>query len=349
MSKTKGIYKRPDTKFWWIDYMGPDGVRRQESTRTTSKTEALYILSCRRKTVMEGKVPEVKRIKNIPLKAFSGQYLTWAERQRSIESKRWLIKGLLKEFGNLSLNKFNTQLIEQYQSKRLKEGKKPATVNRALATLKHMFTKAVEWEMADDEVLKKVRRVKLLPENNRRLRFLSMEESRKLIEACSPHLKPIVVTALNTGMRKGEILGLAWERVDLTHGFILLDITKNGERREIPINMTLRTAFEERAISNLNGSPYVFCDKEGKPYDDVKRSFASACKKAKIKDFHFHDLRHTFASQLVMKGVDITTVKELLGHKTLTMTLRYAHLAPSHKVKAVEKLDLVANITGVAD
>ncbi len=86
-------------------------------------------------------------------------------------------------------------------------------------------------------------------------------------------------------------------------------------------------------------SPYVFVDGEGKRYKDVKCSFGSACRRAGIKDFRFHDLRHCFASHLVMAGIDITTVKELLGHKTLTMTLRYAHLAPSHKVKAVNILD----------
>ena len=83
--------------------------------------------------------------------------------------------------------------------------------------------------------------------------------------------------------------------------------------------------------------------KTGKPYQDVKRSFKSACRRAGIKDFHFHDLRHTFASHLVMAGVDITTVKELLGHKTINMTMRYAHLAPSHKVKAVDMLDSTIN------
>src|SRR3972149_10943737 len=90
--------------------------------------------------------------------------------------------------------------------------------------------------------------------------------------------------------------------------------------------------------------PYVFYEPtKGKPYQDVKRSFKTALRKAKIRDFHFHDLRHTFASHLVMAGVDITTVKELLGHKTLTMTLRYSHLAPSHKVKAVDILDNTLN------
>lgn len=227
--------------------------------------------------------------------------------------------------------------VEKWQTEKMTVNK-PATVNRLLATLKHMFTKAVEWEMVEEEALKKVRRVKLLPENNRRLRYLSKEECQALINSCSPHLKPIIVTALNTGMRREEILSLEWEKhIDLRHGFILLDITKNGERREIPINQTVREALQG-LIRGIN-SPYVFIDEKGARYKDVKKSFHSACRRAGIKDFTFHDLRHTFASHLVMAGIDITTIKELLGHKTLTMTLRYAHLAPSHKVSAVEILD----------
>ena len=224
--------------------------------------------------------------------------------------------------------------------------------------------------MVEEESLKRVRHVKLLPENNRWLRYLSKKECKALINACSPHLRPIVITALNTGMRKEEILSLEWERhIDLRHGFIFLDKTKNGERRETPINQTLREALQ--GIVRRIDSPFAFVDKEGKRFQDVKRSFATALKKAEvercpecnqerqktdtkepgncpscgvkmerrgIKDFRFHDLRHTFASHLVMAGIDITTVKELLGHKTLTTTLRYAHLAPAHKVKAVEAL-----------
>ena len=122
----------------------------------------------------------------------------------------------------------------------------------------------------------------------------------------------------------------------------MLDITKNGERREIPINNTLRASLQ--SITRRIDVPYVFYDKTtGEPYRYIKRSFNTACRRAGIRDFRFHDLRHTFASHLVMAGVDITTVKELLGHKSLTMTLRYAHLAPSHKVKAVGVLDGVIN------
>jgi len=180
------------------------------------------------------------------------------------------------------------------------------------------------------------------------LRYLSKEECQALVNACDKqlkHLKPIVVMALNTGMRKGEILNLKWDNVDITHGFILLDHTKNGERREIPINATLKQTLEELYKGTTKRPrridvPYVFYDyTEGKPYLNVQRSFVTACKNAKIRDFRFHDLRHTFASQLVMAGIDLTTIRELLGHKTLTMTLRYAHLAPSHKVKAVDILD----------
>ena len=188
------------------------------------------------------------------------------------------------------------------------------------------------------------------------------------------HLKPIVITALNTGMRRGEILGLKWdEHIDLRHGFILLNRTKNGERREIPINDTLRTVL--RGLTRRLDVPYVFQLKDKRvPDQDLKRSFKSALKKVEtqkcpdcnyqktrlqtkedaekcphcnvkmvvikgINDFHFHDLRHTFASHLVMAGVDITTVSRLLGHKSLTMTLRYSHLAPSHMQKAVDILD----------
>src|SRR5579871_6903405 len=109
-----------------------------------------------------------------------------------------------------------------------------------------MFTKAVEWDMVGEDTLRKVRKVKRLPENNRRLRYLSKEECQALINGCSAHLKPIVITALNTGMRKEEILSLEWNKhIYVKHGFILLDKTKNGERREIPINQTVRSTLQE--------------------------------------------------------------------------------------------------------
>jgi integrase len=343
----KGLYRRGNV--WWIRYAGLDGRIVRESSGYSRFRDAEALLLQRRNDVKEGKQPEVKRITNHIFNEMADQYKVWAERQRSYRSKEGFINQLVEAFGNLPLRRFNSMLVEQFQTERAQRGNKPATINRLVATLKHMFTKAVEWDMVEEQTLKRIRKAKLLEENNRRLRYLSKEECQALINSCDKHLNPIVVCALHTGMRKGEILNLKWDNVDLKHGFILLDQTKNGERREIPINLTLREALTELFQGTKDRPrrldvPYVFYyPPTGKPYQDVKRSFSTACRRAKIRDFRFHDLRHTFASHLVMARQDLTTVKELLGHKTLTMTLRYAHLAPSHKVKAVEVLDSVLN------
>ncbi|OGP65730.1 MAG: hypothetical protein A3K22_04155, partial [Deltaproteobacteria bacterium RBG_16_42_7] len=277
MAKAKGLYKRGNV--WWIRYAGLDGKIRFESGGESFRG-AQDLLTDRKKEIKEGKEPiPKKRIANHLFKELSEHYKTWGEgRQKGFVTKRYHIAQLDELFGNIPLRAFATRFVEEWQTKRMADNK-PATVNRLLATLKHMFTKAVEWEMVDEDTLKRVRRVKLLSENNRRLRYLSKEECKALINACSPHVRPIVITALNTGMRKEEILSLEWEKhIDLRHSFILLDKTKNGERREVPINNTLREVLQ--GIVRRIDSPYVFIDGEGKRFKDVKRSFATALKKA---------------------------------------------------------------------
>jgi integrase len=338
---TKGIYKRGNV--YWVRYAGLDGKIVFESAGTSKFRDAEDLLLKRKQAIKEGKQPEVKKIANFTFNQLAVEYTEWAQRQRAYKQKAYVVQQLKDVFGKLPLRQINTITLEHYQTDKVQKGNKPATVNRHLATIKHMFTKAVEWDMVEEDTLKRVRRVKLLEENNRRLRYLSTEDCQNLVKACTQHLRPIVITALNTGMRKSEILNLEWEKnIDLRHGFILLTRTKNGERREIPINETLKDTLQ--GLVRRLDSPYVFfVPNSGKSYVDIRDSFARACRKAVIKDFHFHDLRHTFASHLVMAGIDITTVKELLGHKTLTMTLRYAHLAPSHKVNALSVLDKTLN------
>lgn len=309
-----------------------------ESSGSEKFREAEALLIKRKQNIKEDKQPEIKKIANHTFYELAAEYIKWAERQKCFNSKIHLINQLARAFGSFPLRRFNTMMIEQYQTERLQRNK-PATVNRLFATISHMFTKAVEWDMVEEETLKRIRKVKLLPENNKRLRYLSKEQCQALVDACDPHLRPIVITALNTGCRKGEILSLEWEKhIDLRHGFITLDKTKNGDRREIPVNETVRITLQ--GITRRLDIPFVFFDPSaGKRYQDVKRSFKTALRRAGIRDFRFHDLRHTFASHLVMAGVDLATVKELLGHKDIKMTLRYAHLAPAHKLKAVEILD----------
>ena len=338
MPKRKGLYKRGNV--WWIRYADSQGHMFYESTKTKSIKIAEAMLIARKREVQEGNQPvKIHKVGNQSFKELAAEYSSWAERQKSFkDSKQYFIKALVEEFGNSPIRSFNARIIEKYQSKVFSTGKNPATCNRILATLQHMFTKALEWEMVDENIYNRIRKVKMLVENNRRLRYLSEEECHVLIKSCAPHLKPIIVCALHSGMRRGEILSLEWDKhIDLKHGFILLSDTKNNSRREIPINQTLMS--ELKRIPRHLTSPYVFVDSQGRRYKNVRKSLATALRKAGIKDFTFHDLRHTFASRLVMAGVDLATVKELLGHATLTMTLRYAHLSPGHMVKAVSVLD----------
>src|SRR4030042_5885271 len=214
-SVAKGIYKRGNV--FWIRYAGLDSRIIRESSGSDKFRDAEALLIKKKGDIKEGKQPEIKKITNHTFNELVAEYLKWAERQMCFKSKSHLINQLKETFGNLPLRRFNTMLLEQFQSERLQKGKereakagykpipvkgnKPATVNRFMATVSHMFTKAVEWEMVEEETLKRIRKVKFLPENNKRLRFLSKEECQALINACDAHLKPIVITALNTGMR----------------------------------------------------------------------------------------------------------------------------------------------------
>jgi len=186
----------------------------------------------------------------------------------------------------------------------------------------------------------------MLKENNKRLRFLTEPEIKKLLDACPGHLRDIVECALLTGMRRGEIFSLKWDQI--RNGFIYLNETKTNESRQIPMGDDLNAIFKRIRKKYHLTSEHVFNysvdTKKGlkiRSYslNDVKTSFKAACKRAGIVDFRFHDLRHTFASQVLLRGGDLKDIQELLGHKTMTMTLRYAHLTQEHKRKAVNLLN----------
>ncbi len=182
----------------------------------------------------------------------------------------------------------------------------------------------------ESDDLRSVKKVNVLHDDSNILRYLSKKECVELINSCEPHLKSIVITALNTGMNKIELLNLKWEDVDIKHGFIMLDKTKKSER-VIPINDTLKKTLIN--IARLQEVPYVFYNNTtSKPYRNISKSFANALKRSKIINFHFRDLRHTFAAHLIMEGMDIKKVMKFLGHKTLKTTRKYLHLTKSQKV-----------------
>lgn len=213
----------------------------------------------------------------------------------------------------------------------------PSTINRELAVLRHLLRLAEEWGYVE-----KVPRIRMAPEPEGRLRFLAEDELVRLLAACeakaskSRVLLPVVTVAVNTGMRRGEVLGLAWERVDFARGVLRLEQTKSGRRREIPMNQAVDQALSGLAGPKLEG--LVFRKGDGSKWGSIRTAFERACRDAKIEDFRFHDLRHTFASHFMMSTGDLPALQKILGHATLAMTMRYAHLAQGHLRKAMDAL-----------
>ncbi|MFA5038418.1 MAG: site-specific integrase [Candidatus Omnitrophota bacterium] len=343
-------------KNWWIDYYVNSGRRKREKIGT-SRALAEQVLAKRRVEIAENKYLDIKELPKTTLAELIEIYLRLHSKaaKRSWKSDERRSRILLKFFGNRPLREITPFLVTEFKEKRTKEivtvreidGKQiprfvsVATVNRELALLKHMFTKAIEWGKAQDNPVK---RVKLFKENNAIVRYLERDQLNKLIENASDHLRPILIVALNTGMRKGEILSLKWRDLDFKNNLIFIRQSKSGEAATVPMtepvkkvlgDMLLRGRMERKHPE----SPYVFCNDAGKPYGEIRKSFFTACKKSGIKDFRFHDCRHHYASHLVMRGESLYTVQNLLRHKKPDMTMRYAHLSQDHLHHAASKLD----------
>jgi integrase len=330
------VYKRGDN--WYVDFTFK-GEEVRESIGP-SRRDAEKVIAKKKTEIVENKYLDIRKEPDpVEFHDFAKEYLQWArtnKKRSSYERDVYTMRLLDKEFESKTIQEITTWQIEKFKSRR-KESLKPGSVNRELALLKHTFTKAVEWGKVKENPTKKV---KLLKGVTKRVRYLMPPEVQTLLANCEDFLKPIVTMAVHTGMRKGEVLGLKWDRVDFEQGIISIFDTKNHERRDTPM--------DETAKSTLQGierkGELVFTGVKGKPVNPtvVHFAFREAVEKSNITDFHFHDLRHTFASNLIMQeGVELNNVRELLGHKSMAMTLRYAHLSPKHKTKVINILDKV--------
>lgn len=257
-----------------------------------------------------------------------------------------------QQIGAYALADVTPSLIVQHRDK-LVEGitvrgkpRSPATVVRYMAALSHAFSIAVkEWGWIDDSPMRKVSKPR---ESRGRVRFLSDDERDRLLIACressNPYLYPVVVLALSTGMRHGEIMGLTWDDVDLTRGRAILHETKNGERRAVAITGHVLELLKELGKVRRIDSNLLFPSRENRPQKpqkpvDLRTPWEAALKKADIQDFRFHDLRHSAASYLAMNGASLAEIAEVLGHKTLEMVKRYAHLSEGHTARVVESMN----------
>ncbi|MDP6991878.1 MAG: site-specific integrase [Candidatus Marinimicrobia bacterium] len=241
------------------------------------------------------------------------------------------------------------KLISQYKVYRSNKGAKPATINRELSMLSKAFSLASkEWEWIRDNPVSKVPREK---ENNQRDRWLSVDEERLLLDNCPEWLREIMLFALHTGLRQEELLSLKWSRVNEVTKTILITDTKNGNPVTLPLNKIALGVIERKARVRSIDNDFVFRNRNGKKVNahNLRTSFYIVLRKVGIKDFRWHDLRHTFATRMAQAGFDLYKISKLLNHKDIKMTQRYSHHCPDSLRDGVEMLAVDYNLTTVEE
>lgn len=342
-----GVLKKKNR--WYIDYYLPNGKRKREVVTVKgvdpskiTREDAKNALSVRRAELAQGKFNLVRTTsKPVVFDRLANAFVEDYSKvnKRSWKRERTSCRALLNYFGGVNLTQITPWTADKYKLKRLKETSRrnrpvtKATVNRELACLKTMLGFAVKkgWLFSNP-----LSGYKLFREKPNKLRVITRDEFNRVYNTASEPLKPILITAYNTGMRRSEILNLKWENVNLAESYLRVEDTKNDEPRYIPMNKQLNETL--KSVKYKSSGEYVFSRGE-EPVRCFKTAFDNAVKRSGVNRFTFHDLRHSFASNLVMKGVDITTVSELLGHKSIVMTKRYSHPTPDHKKQAVNRLN----------
>jgi len=362
------VFKRDGR--WWIDYNDASGVRRREKVAATERVAKEVLNKTLDKVAREkflGLVEEKEA--GISFAKFADD--VWWERVEHTLRKqtrvRWkgIVENHLKPAFRGTLRAIDLEVVELYRAHRLEpktcascDGNKntddghpcaecegtgeapavtPSTVNREVSVLRHVLKRAVDWKYLHQY---RLAGLKQLPEPDGRTRFLELDQIDSLLRECeesrSPYLRPLVLLALNTGMRRGELLGLSRKSIDWTNKIATLGQTKNGDARKVHLNDTAIEALRELP-ARFDGRLFPIKDAHA-----VSRSFGRAVKRAGIEDFHLHDLRHTFASHQAMSGTVGRGLQELLGHRDGRMTARYTHLSDTYLKAAVNGLNLGA-------
>ncbi|WP_019342817.1 site-specific integrase [Stutzerimonas stutzeri] len=341
-------------------------------TLAQAQEEALQYLNEARKHGEPLAVSQGRKGAGLPtLRQFiDDHYMPWFEaHHKGYDKTRHTLDNYFEPIMLSRLDEIAGRDLEQIRTAWLNAGNKPSTVNRKMGSISGVFSRAVEWDYLPASPLDRIKALKV--DSIGRIRYLSKEENialRGALEtrekiaraqrdsanewrtkrnreplpdlralAFTDHLKPMVLLSLNTGMRRGEVFNLRWQEVNLQGKTLTVagEGAKTNETRHIPLNaeaLATLKAWKEQT----SGTGYVFPGEKGKPMTDVKTAWLELLKNAGIVGFRWHDMRHDFASRLVMAGVPLNTVRDLLGHTDIKMTLRYAHLAPDSKAAAVE-------------
>lgn len=329
------VYQCKRTGRWGVEYH--DAFRRRHRYLVAdTKASALVILRAKESQTEDEKSGAKLIPVDINFAALSREFLEAVKTEINATSlDRYVdsIKILMPWFGHLKLVEITPRLVEKFRDARKATGITNSTVNRDLAVMKRMFSKAFTWGYIS---VNPVKRVQLFRENPARIRFLTPKELEAILRWCHGMLLAIVQVARFTGMRKGEILRLEWKDVDLDRRQISILESKNHTPRYVPICLPLVEVF--KGIERVVGCPYVFVGRRGNRVLDIKTAWENAREKSGVKNFRFHDWRHHFASTYMMSGGNLYVLKAILGHKSITMTEKYSHLSPEHLREGVDQM-----------
>ena len=337
----------------WYCRFQIDGIRYERTCKGAStQKDAEKCETVIKSEIMHGNYNFGKTENKRKLNELTEYYLKYSEiNKKSYENDIISTNIFLEFFGNIPIENIKTSDIELLKEHlKEKRGIKNSTTNRYLHNLSRMLNIAIENKWIKTNPFKGV---KYLREDNHKIRFLTKEEENRLFSAIHNgkevigrdkkkkkiypylHLEPIIICALQTGMRRGEIFSLKWGNIDKDFTYIELLETKSGKVRKIPISEKLKTILKNQPKIN----EYVFNNKNtNKPFVDIKKAFAALIKLAEIENFRFHDLRHTVATRMTEMGIDLAVVQEILGHSDIKTTMRYAHPVPERKKLAISLL-----------
>ena len=327
------VYRKNEA--WWIDtYIKGRRIRRKIGP---DKETAELVEKDLKVKAAKGEHLGIMEERKIRFEDFAREYLEWCQAnkaERTYQVDQHIInRRLTPFFQGHYLASIKPKALEDYKTHRFRTIQ-PRTVNRELAVLRSMFTRAIEWQFLKAHPMAEVKDFKF---QERPPAFLTPDQLGQLLEACNQQrLYVFVILAAHTGMRKSEVFNLRWSDVDFNRAELTVRQTKNNEYRIIPMNELVRDTLKEhpRHIT----SELVMTHGDGTPYKKVDKAFHTALEKAKLPRIRIHDLRHSFASNLVTAGAPLNVVQELLGHKDIKMTMVYAHLAPNAKRAAVDLL-----------
>ena len=316
---------------WWIDFVAPNGERVRRTTETDNKAQAVELHD-----KLKAEVWRIDKLGERPRRIWNDAVIRWLKEQShkaSIESNKIHLRWLDKHLSGRDLETINRTLIDRITETKLAEDVTNATVNRVLEVLRAILRRCVEeWEWID-----KAPKIRMLKEPTRRIRFLTREEAQRLLAELPVHLANMAAFALATGLRRANVTGLRWQQIDLDRSLAWIHPDQAKARKAIAVPLNAEALAIVRSLQGKHAT-HVFTYKGNTITQVSTKTWYMALERAGVKDFRWHDLRHTWASWHVQSGTPLFALQELGGWESSEMVRRYAHLAADHLAPYAEVL-----------